>query len=69
MNRERHGQIAELFDRVADEPPSDRRRLLEAACGEDRGLATEVLELFEAEARSNGILEQRRGHAGRGTPG
>jgi eukaryotic-like serine/threonine-protein kinase len=58
MNRERHGQITELFDQVADEPPSERRRLLEAACGEDRGLATEVLELFEAEARSNGILNK-----------
>ena len=58
MNRERHRQIAELFDQLADEPPPERRRLLEAMCGDDRVLAAEVQELFEAEIRGNSILDK-----------
>src|SRR6266852_902179 len=57
MNSARRQRIEELFDQVADEPPSERRRLLEAACGEDRNLVTEVLELLEAEVRGARILQ------------
>ncbi len=58
MSPERRRRVEELFDQIVDEPRSEHRRLLEAACGEDSGLITEVLELLGAEFHGNRILQQ-----------
>ncbi len=50
MNSERQQQIEDLFDDVADSPPSEHRHRLESACGDDCQLIDEVMALLDADA-------------------
>ena len=50
--------LRQLFDDALEREPSERRAFLEAACGEDRGLLAELLELLEVQERAVGFLER-----------
>ena len=56
MSPERRRRVDELFDRVADLPPPDQRRALEAECGEDRDLMVAVTELLQADAAGHPLF-------------
>ncbi len=59
MISDRLARIEELFEQIADQPTSDHRRLLEAACREDQTLMADVMSLLEVDASgSNGSLSR-----------
>jgi eukaryotic-like serine/threonine-protein kinase len=57
MNAERWERIQAVFHEVVNSAESDRRALVEAACGDDRSLAADVLALLEEDARSASLLD------------
>jgi serine/threonine-protein kinase len=66
LDPERWQRIQELFHRVADLPPAERRAALEAACAGDPGLISEVLALADEDDRADSVLD--RGLAGVAEP-
>jgi eukaryotic-like serine/threonine-protein kinase len=58
MSSQHHQRIEELFERLVDEPPSERQRMLEEACGDDRELAERVSALLAADAEGHPILNR-----------
>jgi serine/threonine-protein kinase len=57
MTAERWQQVDAVLDRVLDAPPSERAAVLDAACGDDAALRSEVEALLEAEANAPAFLE------------
>ncbi len=60
MDPDRWRRIEELFERTADLPPEERRRLLEAECGDDPALRREIEAVLEADAAADGIAGRLR---------
>jgi serine/threonine protein kinase len=58
MDSARWEQIQTLFHEVADLPPPEQRTFLNAACGDDHELASEVLALVEEDARGASLLDR-----------
>jgi serine/threonine-protein kinase len=56
ISPERHQRVEELFDRLADEPPSEQHRLLREACGDDHELEAHVAALLEADHDGHPLL-------------
>ena len=56
MNADRRHLVEELFERLADEPRTDQRRLLTEACGNDAELFTEVAALLDGDALRPPVL-------------
>ena len=57
MDSTRWQRVQSLFHEAADMPASQRRVFLEAQCGEDAGLVSEVLILLEEDARGGSLLD------------
>ncbi|MFN7944986.1 MAG: protein kinase [Blastocatellia bacterium] len=51
-------QIIELFDAVSEQPPEQRRAMLEAVCQHDDELRAEIEKLIQAHDHADGFLEQ-----------
>src|SRR5947208_2733877 len=62
MHAARWEQIQALFHEVADLPRPAQRASLEAQCGEDPALMTEVLTLLEEDARGDSLLDRDAAH-------
>lgn len=62
MESTRWERIQTLFHQAADLPQSEQRPFLKSACGDDEGLATDVLALLEEDARSESLLERDVAH-------
>jgi serine/threonine protein kinase/Flp pilus assembly protein TadD len=58
MDSTRWERIQSLFHDVADLPEPEQRPFLKAACGDDEGLAAEVLALVEEDARGASLLDR-----------
>ncbi len=55
---ERYARVSELFRAAAELLPQDRAAFLEKECGNDESLRREVEALLEADAQSDGFIEQ-----------
>jgi serine/threonine protein kinase/Tfp pilus assembly protein PilF len=62
MDRTRWERIQTLFHDVADLPEPEQRAFLKDACGDDEGLAAEVLALVEEDARGSSLLDRDLAH-------
>jgi len=58
VDKERERRLNQLLIDALDQPPSERRRFLEAACGDDRALAEEAAKLLEREDDLGTFLER-----------
>ena len=56
MTKERYSQVKSLFQLVLDQPADQRQAFLEKACGADRALQHEVLQLLNADSSSADFL-------------
>ena len=61
MESERWEQIQAVFNAVADLPKPDRHAAVQSACGEDSGLAADVLVLLEEDAQGESLLDRDLG--------
>lgn len=61
MDSERWQRLQTLFDDAADMPPGERLAYLEAACGEDRTMLAEALQLLEQDARPSPTIDDGAG--------
>lgn len=55
---ERYARVSELFQAAVEFSAQDRAALLEAECGGDKSLREEIEALLEADAESDGFIEQ-----------
>ncbi len=55
---ERYARVSELFRTATELLPQDRAAFLESGCGNDESLRREVEALLEADAQSDGFIEQ-----------
>ncbi len=62
MSTPRRERIAELFDLVVDQPASEQRGILEAACDGDGELLQETLRLLEADRAEHPLLQRSIGN-------
>ena len=58
MDAERWQRIQDVFHEALERPPGERRRFVEAACGTELALATEVLALLAEDARADPLLDR-----------
>ena len=61
MESARWEQIQSVFHAVADLPEPDRRGAIEAACGDDAELRSDVIALLEEDARGTPFLDRKLG--------
>src|SRR5271168_3057428 len=57
MEGTRWQRVQSLFHEAADMPPAEQRVFLEARCGDDAALVSEVLVLLEEDARGGSLLD------------
>ena len=57
MDSTRWQRVQSLFHEAADMPASEQRSYLEAQCGDDAALVSEVLVLLEEDARGGSLLD------------
>ncbi len=62
MTPEREQAIEDLFERLADQPVSEQKRLLAEACGDDDELFTAVATLLDGDAREHPVLQLDTAH-------
>jgi len=62
MDSTRWERIQNLFHEVADLPEPEQHTFLKDACGDDEGLAAEVLALVEEDARGSSLLDRDLAH-------
>lgn len=59
MDSTRWQRIQSLFHRATELPESERRSFLNAACGDDPELASEVIAMLEQDSAGNSLLDRR----------